>query len=297
MKLSIVTPSYNSEKFISETIDSVISQKGNFEIDYVVIDNCSTDSTIEILKRYEKLINDGWFKPRCKGLRFRWISEKDNGMYDAIKKGFSVATGEIFAWINADDIYLPGAFDVITKVLCKYPQIKWLKGITSYINQSSTVIEAGNCYLYDQSWIQKGIYGRYTYFIQQDSVFWRRELWENAGGTNSSLKRAGDFELWTRFAMICPLYTLKAYLSCFRRVEGQLSQDIDAYYKECEKVSTQVDSRTISKINRYFYFERRFPERLRPIIYQTIFGHKDLFLVELVNGTEPNLKRVNYYVG
>lgn len=294
MKFSIVTPSYNSGKYLSETIESVISQKGDFDIEYTIVDGGSTDNSLDVIKKYEHLINHGNYDFKCKNVCLRWLSEKDKGMYDAINKGFSMATGDIYAWINADDLYLPGAFDIVNKVFQRYHEIQWLKGITSYINESSTIYQAGNCFLYDQKWIEKGVYGREAYFIQQDSVFWRSDLWKSVGNIDSSLRLAGDYYLWIQFAKKAPLYTVKAYVSCFRKVKGQQSQDFEAYMRECSNICEPGD-KSVAGIRDYLAFEHRIPVFLRKIFYRMRFGDQMLNLIELVDGKEPVLKKVPYY--
>ena len=92
--VSIITPSYNQGRFIRQTIESVLNQKYP-NIEYIIVDGGSSDNTLEIIKEYEGKI--------------KWISEKDNGQSDAINKGFSMANGEIIAWLNSDDIYLEDA--------------------------------------------------------------------------------------------------------------------------------------------------------------------------------------------
>lgn len=294
MKISIVTPSNNSEKFIAEAIESVISQKGDFEIEYFIIDNCSKDRTLDIIKRYEGLLEQGLYTIKCSKVNLKCFSERDKGMYDAINKGFSMATGDIFAWINADDFYLPGAFNIVAKVFQKYTEIKWLKGITSYINESSTIYKTGKCFLYNQQWIEEGVYGREAYFIQQDSVFWRSDLWKTVGKIDADLKLAGDYYLWKGFAKQTPLFTVKAYLSCFRKVEGQLSQNFEAYIRECEKINGSLEDLKKTKI--FFACEKSIPVFLRPLIYRMLFGNQKLNIVELINGTEPVLKGAFYYL-
>lgn len=291
MKISIVTPSNNSERFIAETIESVISQKGDFEVEYFIIDNCSNDRTLEIIKKYEGLLEQGLYPIKCPKVSMKWLSEKDKGMYDAINKGFALATGDVFAWINADDFYLPGAFDIVAKVFQKYTEIKWLKGITSYINESSIIYQTGKCFLYNQQWIEKGVYGREAYFIQQDSVFWRSELWKRSGGIDCNLRLAGDYYLWNHFAKETPLFTVKAYFSCFRRVEGQLSQRSDEYRKECLKICKYRDF----KIRIFFVCERFMPIPARSFLYRILFASQRFNLVELIDGKEPVLKNVSYY--
>ncbi|MBI3582507.1 MAG: glycosyltransferase [Nitrospinae bacterium] len=294
MKFSIVTPSYNSEKYIAETIESVISQKGNFEIEYFVIDGGSTDKTVEIIKSYERMIKEESPILKCRRVIFKWITEKDQGMYDAINKGFNWCSGNIYAWINSDDIYLPGAFEIINTSFQSFREIKWLKGITSYINESSTIYETGKCFIYTQEWIQKGVYGRECHFIQQDSVFWRAELWEDVGIIEPDLKRAGDYFLWSRFSEKAKLYSVHAYLSCFRKTKGQLSQDMNEYRREMLRVSPSYGIR--GKFIVYFFkFELLIPLLLRSLCYKLLFGKHIYSLVELEEGAKPVLKSGSYY--
>jgi glycosyltransferase involved in cell wall biosynthesis len=294
MKFSIVIPSFNSEKYISETIESIISQKGAFDIECIFVDNFSTDETIFIVKKYEKTISKGHYPIKCNNISIRWISEKDNGMYEAIKKGFSLCTGNIFAWINSDDIYLPGAFNIVEKVFKKYSEIDWLKGITSYINEDTTIYQSGECFMYNQKWIQKGLYGREAYFIQQDSVFWRSDLWHQIEPINSELKLAGDYDLWIKFSQISPLYTVKAYLSCFRKVESQLSQDKKAYRDELSLVLASTGKLGIA-VKLFFRLEPKLPQYLRSLVYFLMFGNQENFLIDLIDGIEPILKVKSYY--
>jgi glycosyltransferase involved in cell wall biosynthesis len=102
-KISIVTPTYNQGQFIEHNIKSVINQKyPNYE--HIIIDNCSTDQTIKILKKYPHL---------------KWVSEKDKGQSDALNKGYEMDTGEIMSWKNADDYYLHSSFHVAVDHLRK----------------------------------------------------------------------------------------------------------------------------------------------------------------------------------
>ena len=93
MRFSIVTPSYNQGKYIEETIKSVISQEGDFSIDYVIADGGSTDNSVEIIKKYSKLLNDGRYPIKCNDIKFRWWSKKDRGQSDAINQGFNSTDG------------------------------------------------------------------------------------------------------------------------------------------------------------------------------------------------------------
>src|SRR5712672_634542 len=111
-KISLVTPSFNQGSFLEETIRSVLDQ--NYpNLEYVVIDGGSTDGSVEIIKKYERRLT--W-----------WISAPDGGQYEAINKGFARTTGEIMAWLNADDKYLPWTLSVVGDLMSTLPQVEWL---------------------------------------------------------------------------------------------------------------------------------------------------------------------------
>lgn len=237
MKFSIVTPVFNGEKYIAETIESVLSQEGDFEIEYIVIDGASTDRTIEIIKSYEYRLNAGTYHIKCKDIKFRWFSEKDRGMYDAVEKGFARATGEVMAYINADDNYLPGAFASVAKIFSTYPEIEWVKGVDTTSDEDGKILSKGTCFIYNRSWLAKGIYGRSAYFVQQDSVFWRKSLWGKTQPHISLFHLAGDYALWVSFAKYAPLWSFNKHVSNFRKRAGQLSANMRDYNKEQELIS------------------------------------------------------------
>lgn len=293
-RFSIVTPTYNSERYLSETIDSVISQAGNFSIEFFIMDGGSTDGTQEIVQRYQKLLLENMYPVQCEKVVVHWHSEKDGGMYDAINKGFAQATGDIYAWINSDDIYLSGTFTIIQQTLQIYPEISWLKGITSYINENSTIYAVGNCNLYYQDLIKAGLYGPVLYFIQQDSVFWREDLWKKSGGVDASLTLAGDYFLWRSFSELAPLYSLNAYVSCFRKVPKQKSADLKAYFREIEHYSP-LDKHLSNKVRRFFGHVESLPEFLHPICYRLAFGQHKYHLVMLKSGVVPYLVEGEYF--
>jgi len=297
LKFSIVTPSFNSGRFIEETIKSVVEQKGNFNIEYIIVDNCSTDETKEIVIRYQDGIRAGQILYQCNSVVLKYINEKDTGMYDAINKGFSHATGDIYAWINADDIYLPGAFDIINKIFEAHSQVTWVKGIGSYINESSTIYKAGHCLLYQQEWLRHGLYGPILNFIQQNTVFWRSDLWEKSGGVDSNCKMSGDYFLWIEFSKLAPLYSLSAFVSCFRKIKGQKSEAIEEYWKEISKYGgiSRHDRDNYKLLRKYFSKEHIIPKKFREIIFKIIFGDKKYYLITLDNSIEPSIKEGSYY--
>lgn len=278
MTFSIVTPTLNSQDHLQETILSVLAQRGDFYIDYTLVDGGSTDETLKIIEHFDKIVKSALYPINCLGFRLRWLSQPDRGMYDAINRGFEHATGDIFAWINSDDIYLPGAFATIAKIFSEHDDIHWLKGITSYSTESTNIWRLGECHLYTQDWIKAGIYGRDHHFIQQDSVFWRSWLWHESGGIDASIKRAGDYYLWIRFGNLAPLVTVKSWLSCFRTIEGQLSQDIETYMAEVMEISTGNEALS-KRVRLFLRYEKFIPQFVKPIVFWLGFGHPEFSLV------------------
>lgn len=238
MKFSIITPVYNGEKYITETIKSVLSQEGDFEIEYIIMDGASTDKTIELVQTYAKQVQTGQYPIRAKKVAFLYFSEKDHGMYDAIEKGFSRATGDICAYINADDKYLPGAFTTVKKIFGSFSGIEWVKGISMLCDEGGEILSEGSGYIYRQPWIVKGIYGRSAPFIHQEGVFWRRSLWDTARPSISSFRLAGDYALWVAFAKHSPLWSFNQRVSVFRRRPGQLSSSMNIYRTEQDKIAS-----------------------------------------------------------
>ncbi len=290
MKLSIVTPSFNSARFIRETMLSVITQAGDFSIQYIVCDNCSTDDTKRIVTEVQRLLENGELPIACNGVELIFKSEPDQGMYDAISKGFALANGDVMAWINSDDIYLPGAFSTIARVFSTFDDVNWVKGITSYITENSSVYRTGQCLLYTQEWIKIGAYGRDDHFIQQDSVFWRSWLWKEAGQFTPDVKLAGDYLLWSRFAKLTPLISIQSLLSCFRYVEGQLSQDSETYLREAIAFLPGNDPLS-KKIKTYTRYEKYLGAFLKRHYFRLMFGRPVYNAIRI--DKQGNLKRVS----
>lgn len=176
-RVSIVTPSYNQGRFIKETIDSVLRQSyGNVE--YLVVDGGSTDETIPILKSY--------------GPRLGWISEPDKGQTDAINKGFARSTGEIRAYLNSDDVLLPGAVEKVVEHFNRHPDADMVYGRAALIDERGESI---------------GMYETADYsfdllvhqcFICQSAAFWRTRIAEKVGPLDDRLDCAMDYDYWLR---------------------------------------------------------------------------------------------------
>ena len=251
MKFSIVTPAYNMEQWISHTIESVLSQAGDFEIEYIIVDGGSSDKTLAIAESYAIEISEKRYPTHCNVVTMRVIPQEQSGMYMAINEGFTIATGDVYAWINADDTYQPGAFAAIAATLSAFPDIEWIKGITDTIDSEWHTVRTGACRIYRRDWLEQGIYGRESYFIEQDSCFWRADLWKKAGPIPVHYRRAGDYWLWLSFAQIAPLWSLDVPISNFMKREGQLSRDIEKYAAEQGKARPR---RTFTAWSARFFF-------------------------------------------
>ena len=231
-KFSIVTSCLNAEKYISETIESVVSQTAFLNsdclIEYIIVDGGSTDSTNTIINNYK--------------LRFPQIihiSEKDNGLYDGLVKGFKLVTGDIVCYLNAGDFLNKTAFSILNKVF-NHSNIKWVTGVKIIYNEDSEIIDLQVPYKYRSNLIECGAYGKFLPFIQQESTFWRKSLLNNIDYDYlKKFKLSGDMYMWVQFSKIHSLYIVYSYLSGFKYHHNQLSfkynKSYDAYLEETKK--------------------------------------------------------------
>lgn len=221
-KISIVTPSYNQAAFIERTILSILNQEYP-NLEYIIIDGGSTDGSLEIIKKYADRLS-------------YWVSEKDAGMYDAVNKGFARSTGDIMGWLNSDDILMPHALASIAEVFNSYPGINWITGLPVTIDEDDRIVGIN----YAKSWSRNSLLSGSFQWIQQESTYWRRSLWERAGSkVDVSYPLAGDFELWVRFSRYSRLTTVKLGLACFRmRRSNQKSlEGSKQYLSEVKKIT------------------------------------------------------------
>lgn len=242
-KITIVTPCFNMAGYIEETILSVLGQ-GYPNLEYIIIDGGSKDGTVDIIRKYEKWIT-------------YWVSEPDNGMYDAIQKGFSRATGEIMAYINADDKYHHNAFFTAATIFADMEDVNWILGRATFFNDEGSIVDVKDL----RKWSKLNYYLGDYQWIQQESVFWRRNLWVKAGGKiNTSLKLAGDYELWLRFFRFAKLYSVETIFAGFRfRTKDQLSLErIDSYLFEIDDVT---DLSSLPREDKYAMKKVRFMQK------------------------------------
>jgi glycosyltransferase involved in cell wall biosynthesis len=219
-RITIVTAVRNGAHFIEDTIRSVISQ-GYPNLEYIVVDGVSTDGTLDIIRKYESHI--AW-----------WVSQPDKGVYDALNTGFSRSTGEIMGWLNASDMLHTNGLSVVGSVLRDLPKIEWITGRPTWFTQGGMTVGVLDL----QRWSRYRFLVGANKYIQQESTFWRRSLWDRAGGSLSSLyATAGDFDLWARFFQHARLYSADALIGGYRFHEDALSSaGREAYDRGCEEV-------------------------------------------------------------
>lgn len=213
LKISIVTPSYNQEKFLERTILSVLDQEYP-NLEYIIMDGGSTDGSVEIIKRYESYLK-------------YWRSESDAGQTSAIKEGFERATGDILCWLNSDDMFLSGALKTVASVFSENQRIQLLAGNCIHI-------DADDRYLftyYAKSQTYKHML-RTNMLFAQPATFWLKEIYHKVGGITASFYNCMDYDLFLRIAKQAGrIYTVPKIFAAYRihaesklsKIEGALS--------------------------------------------------------------------------
>ncbi len=238
--ISIIMPVYNGEKYIRQALRSIKNQNyTGYEL--IVVDGGSTDDTLSIVSDFSDIID-------C------LISEKDHGMYDAINKGFSMSSGEILCWLNSDDLLFPNALKEVVELFSIFIDVNWVTGRKVIIDDDNKILKIGAFKGFNRAFIRKGLYrGNLFGFITQESTFWRRSLYERVGGIKSCYKYASDYDLWLSFSCLETLYSYNSLLGAFRLHEGQKSENIESYYKECDEI-IKISNAPIKKIIGKMYY-------------------------------------------
>ncbi len=248
-KISIITPSYNQGKFLEQTIRSIIDQ--NYpNLEFIIIDGGSTDNTIEIIKRYEKNIS-------------YWVSEPDHGQTNGINKGFRIATGDLVAWMNSDDIYYDNTFKTIASC---YLETKGRYDV--YFGNKKNISENGQV-------LHEFFYSpffKYTLFyddmnISNQSAFWKKTVFEKIGFLDEGLGFIMDYEFFVRMARnSMKFYYVDEFLGALRH-HPEAKTSLEAWQKRKQKEIQNINEKygikkklvfkLISKLYRIFNLIKR----------------------------------------
>jgi glycosyltransferase involved in cell wall biosynthesis len=217
--ISIITPSYQHAEFIEGTIRSVLDQ-GYPRLEFQVMDGGSSDGTVEILRRYQGLLN--------------WISEPDGGQAAALNDGFRRTSGEIIGWLNSDDLYAEGALAAVGAYFQANPTTEWLYGRCPIIDRQGRSARDLVTH-YKQFWMRRYSYRRLLVenFLNQPAVFFRRRLLERVGLIDTRYRNAFDYELFLRMGAVAHPAYLDRLLAYFRvHREAKTSSSFDRTFRE-----------------------------------------------------------------
>ncbi len=238
-KISIVTPSYNQAQFLERTILSILNQ--NYpNLEYIIIDGGSTDGSVEIIKKYEKYLA-------------YWVSERDRGQTQAINKGFEKATGDIFAYLNSDDIYMPGTLFKVAEKFKNYPEADMFYGNIYFIDEGDNILDELR---FTKTSLSAMIYEGGQ--MHQTAVFWTKDVYKKVGGFDEKFRFCMDTDFFCRVAKEGKLFHIRDTLAAFRLHLASKSSSIK---QVGEKEHTEI-------VMRYIGAESQSSIRIKRIYYK-----------------------------
>ncbi len=271
--ISIVTPSFEQGNYLERTLYSVVRQ-GYPALEYIVQDGGSADETVDVLRRFEPMLS-------------AWRSEPDAGQGEAINRGFRETTGEIMAWLNADDLLLPGSLAYVATFLAAHPEVDVVYGNRIMIDEHDGQIGTWVLPAHDDRALTLADY------VPQETLFWRRRIWEAAGGeVDARFSYALDWDLLIRFrAAGAKMVRLPRYLGAFRVHTAQKTTALFATGAiECDVIRQRLHGRplrmreTVDQLKPYLVksmlvdMRQRFVDRLsvRRVVVQTVPAGRSL---------------------
>lgn len=227
MKVSIVTPSFNQAAYIEKSILSVLQQSYE-NIEYIIIDGGSSDGSVEVIKKYQDQLS-------------YWVSEQDDGQTHAIRKGFDIATGDIYAWLNADDAY---SLDTVSKV------VEYLKHNieVDLVYGNRLAIDENGRVLYRKKMLPIGANSIFSSMIVgQESCFWRRSIYKSVGGLDPKVKFSMDYDFFSRIAQKGRFHYVPELWAAFRMHEDSRTMNEYAYLgrREVEIIQKNIWGKTV----------------------------------------------------
>jgi glycosyltransferase involved in cell wall biosynthesis len=243
-KISIVVPTLNHGDTIEHTLLSIINQ-GDQNYEIIIMDGGSSDNTKDIIDKYRDYIT--YFESR-----------KDNGQSDAINRGFGFADGDIYAWINSDDYYLPNAFRLVKKTFSENKGIDIVVGSGDVVTKDCQFLK----HIKGLEMKRDNLLGWHNdQWIMQQCCFWTAEIWKKSGGVDEDLHLLMDYDLWLRFSSLGRSKALEDRIAIMR------------YYKEAKTVALRS---RMKEEEAYVYAKNRaFPE-LRTIVKELSLRNEEL---------------------
>lgn len=259
LKFSVVTPSLNQGRYIGETIESVLTQAGDFEIEYILQDGGSTDESLEVIKKAAADLAAGSRPVRCRGVTLQWESRPDKGQSEAINKAFQKATGDIFCYLNSDDTFNPDALDRVAREFAAHPEIDFVHGDCDFIDENSRIMWEwlSRPYRYQVMASYHFLWNRFTNYIVQPSTFWRRRVRERIGPFDESFHYAMDYEYWVRAGSRGLTFRhLPVKLSNYRFISGTkgLSSPTIFWEDSLETYRRYRGSPSLARLLAYYYY-------------------------------------------
>ena len=244
--ISVVMPSFNKVNYIEKSILSVLNQ--NYQnIELIIIDGGSEDGTLEIIKKYNKFIS-------------YWVSEKDKGQSDALNKGFKKTNGEILCWLNADDLFLPGALNAASKTFEKNSKKKICYGDWLSIDENDNIIDKHFAFDLNLNHL------KYEGFLfNAQSLFWKKEVHKSFSGFDLRLNKTMDYQMMLEFSIKqskIDFIRINKLLAAFRRYPGQKTgvygkQEHKEHQYLSIKYQYQDKYKFCGKLKRFFFRFRR----------------------------------------
>jgi glycosyltransferase involved in cell wall biosynthesis len=246
--VSIVTPSYNQAAYLEATICSVLEQDYP-KIEYIIMDGGSTDGSVDIIKKYSRDIT--------------WTSAPDAGQTDAINMGFERATGQIYAWLNSDDLYRPGAISEMVSYFQEHPEVGLVYGDADFIDEDGNWIGMFPAAETGYRRLRQG----YVH-IPQQATFFRSRLWPLVSPLDTSFYFAMDYDLWVRLAALTPIEYVRRTWAAFRlHGDAKTSRSADRCWPEMIRVHRRLDGSNWSII----YLKYLIRRILEPILPYRLF--------------------------
>lgn len=216
--ISVVTCSFEQGRYLEHAMRSVLEQDYP-HLEYIVVDGGSADGSADIIKRYRHALA-------------YWVSEPDRGQTEALVKGFARATGEIHGWLCSDDLLLPGALDAVAGFFREHPEVMAVYGDAVWIDAEGRFLRPKK-----EMGFNRFVFLHDHNYVPQPSMFWRRALYEAAGGLDPSFELAMDADLWERFSEHTRIAHIPRYLSCMRSYPQQKTRS--------RKLEGRLEDRTI----------------------------------------------------